>query len=167
MAVPIALAEVCMPPTRRFIEADLDPLKTLVDRTLDVSYADFYPPEAIAFFKDYHSSENILNDAAAGHTLVIEDGSKLIATGTLLQTNVRRMFVDPAAQGHGLGHALLSKLEEHAVTLGLTILDVSSSLPAHPFYLRHGYVTDSEEAIRLPGGEVLRYYAMSKTLESD
>lgn len=149
---------------RSFAEADLTAVKALIDRTIDASYTGVYSPEAIAFFKEYHSPQCILSDARAGHTLVIEDEGKLVATGTLLRTNVRRMFVDPAAQGHGLGHKLLLTLEEHARVLGLTTLDLSSSLPAHRFYLHHGYATDSEECDPLPGGGTLRYYAMSKML---
>lgn len=49
--------------TRAFAEADLAGVKALVDRTIDVSYADVYPPAAIAFFKEYHSWECILSDA--------------------------------------------------------------------------------------------------------
>ena len=149
---------------RPFVEADLAAVKALVDHTIDVSYAEVYQPAAIAFFKEYHSRGCILGDARAGHTLVIEEEGDLIATGTLLGTNVRRMFVDPTAQGRGLGQALLSSLEEHARVLGLTALDLSSSLPAHRFYLHRGYITDSEQTIPLPGGEALRFYAMSKKL---
>lgn len=150
--------------TRSFVETDLAAVKALVDRTIDISYACVYPPAAIAFFKDYHSPENILADAKMGHTLVIEEDGSLLATGTLLGTNVRRMFVDPAAQGHGLGDALLTSLEKHARLLGLATLDLSGSLPARDFYLHRGYRIDREEALALPDGETLRFYAMSKTL---
>ena len=150
--------------TRSFTEPDLDAVKSLVDRTIDVSYSGVYPPAAIAFFKEYHSLESILNDAREGHTLVVEEEGVVIATGTLLGTNVRRMFVDAAAQSRGLGRALLSRLEEHGRSLGLVALDLSSSLPAYHFYLNSGYNTDSEERTPVPGGEVLRFYAMSKAL---
>jgi hypothetical protein len=46
--------------TRAFAESDLAAVKALVDRTIDVSYAGIYPPAAITFFKEYHSSECIL-----------------------------------------------------------------------------------------------------------
>jgi len=150
--------------TRAFVEGDLAGVKALVDRTIDASYTGTYPPGAIAFFKDYHSLECILNDARAGLTLVVEEDGKLIATGTLLGTNVRRMFVDPAQRGRGLGCALLSSLERHARALGLTALDLSASLPAHGFYLHYGYNTDSEECDVVTGGDMLRYYEMSKKL---
>jgi len=74
------------------------------------------------------------------------------------------MFVSPARQGRGLGLALLTHLEDYARWVGLATLDLSASLPARDFYLHHGYHIDSEEAIPLPGGEKLRYYAMSKVL---
>ena len=150
--------------TRNFVETDLDAVKALVDRTIDVSYAGVYPPAAIAFFKEYHHRECILADAQRGYTLVIEQDGALRATGTLLGTNVRRMFVDPAMQGHGMGQALLTSLEQYARHHGLTTLDLSGSLPARDFYLHHGYRIDREEALVLPDGEMLRFYAMSKTL---
>lgn len=150
--------------TRSFVETDVAAVKALVDRTIDVSYAGIYPPTAIAFFKDYHRRECILADAQAGYTLVVQEGGALIATGTLLATNVRRMFVDPAMQGRGLGLGLLTSLEEYACRVGLTVLDLSASLPARDFYLHRGYRIESEEAILLPDGEQLRFYAMSKAL---
>jgi GNAT superfamily N-acetyltransferase len=149
---------------RRFVEADLGDVKRLVDDTIDASYAGAYSPAAIAFFKEYHSRQAILDDAAAGYTLVVENDGVLLATGTLIGTNVRRMFVSPSEQSHGLGNKLLSGLEEHARTLGLAALDLSSSIPALGFYLHHGYRIESEESISLPGGDTLPYYAMSKTL---
>ena len=156
-----------MSQTRTFVTADLVAVKALVDRTIDVSYAGVYPPAVITFFKEYHCRECILADAQAGHTLVIEEDGALLATGTLLGTNVRRMFVDPAMQGRGLGFALLTSLEKYACRVGLTALDLSSSLPARDFYLHHGYRIVNEEAILLPNGEQLRFYAMSKALTTD
>jgi GNAT superfamily N-acetyltransferase len=150
--------------TRAFAESDLAAVKALVDRTIDVSYAGIYPPAAITFFKEYHSSECILADAQTGYALVIEENGALVATGALLGTNVRRMLVDPAMQGCGLGSALLSSLEEHACHANLTALDLSASLPARDFYLHRGYGIVSEEAILLPEGDKLRFYAMSKAL---
>lgn len=150
--------------TRTFVETDLAAVKALVDRTIDVSYAGIYPPAVIRFFKEYHRQECILADAQMGHTLVIEEDGVLLATGTLLGTNVRRMFVDPDVQGRGLGFALLTSIEEYACRVGLTALDLSSSLPARDFYLHYGYRIDSEEAISLPDGGQLRFYAMSKAL---
>jgi GNAT superfamily N-acetyltransferase len=97
--------------TRSFTESDCAAVKALVDRTIESSYLGVYPPSAVTFFKDYHSLESILGDAHAGSTLVIEKEGSLRATGTLLGTNVRRMFVDPGMQGRGLGHLLLTKLE--------------------------------------------------------
>lgn len=149
---------------RTFIYTDLATVKNLVYRTIDVSYSGCYPETAIVFFKEYHGEECILADALEGRTLILEESGAILATGTLLGTNIRRMFVDPAQQGRGLGSVLLAHLEEHACHVGLTKLDLSASLPARDFYLRRGYSIVSEEAISLPGGEELHYYAMSKVL---
>lgn len=150
--------------TRPFVEPDLAALKALVDRTIEACYTPMYPPAAVAFFKEHHSEDAILADARAGHTLVIAEGKALLATGTLLGTTIRRMFVDPARQGQGLGGALLNNLEEYARGAGLAELDLHASLPARDFYLRHGYELLSEEAMPLPDSEELRFYAMRKVL---
>jgi len=55
-----------MPLLQIFKESDLKAVKTLVDRTIDVSYAGSYPIAAIAFVKEYHREECILADARAG-----------------------------------------------------------------------------------------------------
>lgn len=149
---------------RQFRDADTEALKVLIDTTIDACYTGVYPPAAVSFFKKYHSLECIAEDARAGYTIVVEANGDVIATGTLLGTNVRRMFVSPTAQGRGLGHMMLTRLEQYARETGLTRLDLDASLPAHGFYIRHGYVTDSEGSHTLPHGEELRYYAMSKSL---
>jgi putative acetyltransferase len=149
---------------REFIEPDLQAVKQLVDRTIDISYADAYPDEAIAFFKEYHSETHILDDAKNGYTIVLEADGGIIGTGTLAGTTIGRVFVDPSYQHQGLGKAIMRRLEEKALANGVETLDLSASLVAKPFYDSLGYTTQEERAIPVENDRKLRYYAMVKRI---
>jgi len=77
---------------REFNKEDLRSVYRLIQHTIDTSYHEAYPREAIAFFKDYHSKEHILDDAATGYTVVAECNCEVLGTGTLLGINIRRVF---------------------------------------------------------------------------
>jgi GNAT superfamily N-acetyltransferase len=54
----------------------------------------------------------------------------------------RMLAVDPAAQGHGVGSALVEKCEERARAEGMTAMVLCSQAgmaAAHRVYVRHGY----------------------------
>ena len=56
---------------------------------------------------------------------------------------VKRMFVDPSARGHGIGRRILGVLEERARTLGVKrlVLEMGPRQPdAHALYTRAGFV---------------------------
>ena len=57
---------------RTWLSFNFEAVYNLLQKTIDVSYRDIYPIEAIEAFKDYCSKDNILNDAVNGHTLVVD-----------------------------------------------------------------------------------------------
>lgn len=152
---------------REFRRDDLEALKSLIYKTVEVSYADVYPDEAIAYFKDYHSEENILSDAREGYIVILELNEKIIGTGTLLDTNIRRVFIDPSYQQKGFGKLVMHKLEERALEKGISILDLSASLVAKRFYDSLGYITQKEDYIPLENNQKLHYYEMIKKLNDN
>ena len=64
-----------------------------------------------------------------------------IAGVALLDINgwVFLMYVAPEALGQGLGKAMLHRLEDDARALGLTQLQLKSTITARAFYERQGY----------------------------
>lgn len=150
---------------RQFRSDDLDLVKVLIDRTIDVSYAADYPERARAFFKAYHSLDNITSDARSGLTLVVEDGSAIVATVTLKGSSVLRMFVLPEHQGRGLGKELMMLLEAGAQRVGQLHLELDSSLGARSFYEQLGFMVVEEAFHDLGEGQQLRYFKMVKRLE--
>ncbi|MHC1755541.1 MAG: GNAT family N-acetyltransferase [Methanosarcina sp.] len=141
-------------------------MKKLIDETIDACYSGIYPCEAIDYFKEYHNTENILNDILKGHCLILTCGIELIGTGTLFGSNARRVFIKPVYQKMGFGKRIMKGLEEKAVEEKIRIMDLDASLVAYPFYRSLGYQTQAEEVIPVKNGQNLRYYKMVKDLKT-
>lgn len=149
---------------RNFRAEDSGILKQLIDATIDASYVDAYPAKAIDFFKAYHSVRQILADASNGHTVVLKVGTRIVATGTLLGNEIRRMFVAPNAQRRGFGRRLLIVLEEQAKMKDVEEIELYASLVARPFYEAMGYRVVSESCVPLDDGQRLDCFVMAKGL---
>ena len=145
--------------------ADLQSVYNLVQNTLQISYRDVYPAEAIDFFKDYHRKEVVREEAVNGYTVVAELGGVTVGTGTLLGTNVRRVFISPEHQRRGIGKAIAGDLERRAMTMGIAKLDLSSSLKSKEFWEAMGFVSSGEFSLPVGSGQKLVFYEMTKSLQ--
>jgi GNAT superfamily N-acetyltransferase len=143
---------------------DLEPVYELVQKTIATSYADVYPPEAIEFFKNHHSKENILKDLERGYIVVAESGGLLLGTGTIIGTSIRRVFINPEYQHQGVGKIIANKLERKAKSAGLAKLDLSASLKSRRFWEAMGFVATGEFALPVANAKKLIFYEMIKTL---
>ena len=152
---------------REFRREDLEAVKKLIYKTIEVSYSDVYPEEAIEYFKGHHSEEHILSDARDGYAIILECNGKIIGTGTLLGTNIRCVFIDPSWQHKGFGKLVMHKLEERALAKGISILNLSASLVSKRFYDSLGYVTQKEDYIPVRNKQKLSYYTMVKKLNDN
>jgi len=148
---------------RRFLLQDLAPLRGLILRTIQTSYPSHYSPEAVQFFCDHHVERNILADIEAGCVLVLLDEGMIVATGSRVGKEIKRVFVDPMRQGHGFGSMIMEALEKDAVASGALEVELDSSLPAKRFYDDRGYETKSYDEIQLEAS-TLPYYRMRKRL---
>lgn len=117
------------------------------------------PQESVSSYIDYvletvNKSDGKIfvaedSKAVVGFVVVIISGKKDSPTvslerfGYIMDLAVLRKY-----QGKGLGHALMSKAEEHIKAKGLEWmqLDVTKNNPALDFYVKSGY---SEKSIRL------------------
>jgi GNAT superfamily N-acetyltransferase len=153
------------PVLREFRETDLFSVKSLVHRTIAICYPGHYCLEAVRFFANYHSNEAILRDALDGCTLVLDRAGRTIATGTLVGDEIKRVFVEPAMQKHGLGRLIMRRLEEKAASLGVGTLRLDASLPAKPFYDSLGYATIEAASLTLENDRRLDFFRMHKPVE--
>jgi len=148
---------------REFKREDLRFVKHLINETIDISYAGVYPEEANELFKEHHSEENILNDAETGYTIIIEFDGMIIGTGTLVGTNVRRVFIDPPYQYRGVGKSIIHELEEYALRQDITDLELYATPVSKQFWSSRGFILQEEVQIPLENNQKLSYYKMIKT----
>jgi len=150
--------------TRKFKLSDLDIVRDLIHNTIDVCYSDVYNTEAVKYFKDYHNGKNILKDAKEGYTIILLSNNQIIATGTIIDAYVTRVFVGPEFQKRGFGKLIMRKLEEKARSTGIGVVKLSASLPAKKFYDSLGYKTIKKTFVKVENGKKLDYYKMEKSL---
>ena len=149
---------------RGFQPSDPDPVKAVIDLTIDACYTGLYSPGAVAYFKDYHSLDRILSDAETGRTLVAEVNGRIAATGTLVKAHILRVFVLPEVQGLGIGRRIMEALEGIAAGQGLPEVSLDISLPSLGFYKALGYRVVEEARIDVGEGEYLDYFKAVKRL---
>jgi GNAT superfamily N-acetyltransferase len=149
---------------RSFRKADLVRLKSLIGRTIDVCYVDWYCAEAVQFFKDYHTEQAILRDAAESFTIVLDRGGQILGTGTLVGDEIKRVFVDPAFQKQGWGRLLMQHLEHRAASSGIEVVKLDASLPAKAFYDKMDYVTTEKTFLAVGNGRRLDFFRMRRAL---
>ena len=132
---------------RDFRSTDLEAVRNLICRTIDISYPVAYSTEAIHFFKAFHSDERILDDAREGYTVVLELDGRIVATGTLTGSHVYRVFVEP--------------------TSGIDAVQLDASLVSRPFYETLGYQILRNAFIEVANGKTLDFHEMEKVLKEE
>ena len=99
---------------REFEPSDLPAAHSLIQRTIDACYPSAYPPRAVAYFKEFHSLDAILDRASVGRVVVAERNGAIVATGALVAHEITGVFVAPECQGEGLGSLIMDDLERAA-----------------------------------------------------
>lgn len=100
-----------------------------------------------------------------GDILVGEQDSNVVATGTIVSSDIFGVFVHPEFQHHGHGAALMLELENRARSKGWTELELSVSLPSRGFYEGLGYEMIEECSIDVGEGERLDFWKARKSLK--
>ena len=75
---------------------------------------------------------------------------------------VRAFYVDPAYARRGVGRLLLRLSEGAAQAAGFTHAELTSTLPAVPFYAAFGYAPVRAFDLPMPSGTMLRLELMTK-----
>ncbi len=151
---------------RPFNKNDLASLHRMIQGTIEASYTGIYPPRAVAFFKAYHSEGKIIERSAAGEVLVLvnQDGS-ILATGSLISSEITGVFVHRNYHRKGYGKAIMAELERRAKVKGFSNISLSVSLPSRRFYEHLGYDVLAECALDVGDGQCLKYWSGTKVLK--
>lgn len=145
---------------RNAMNADAPAISRIIISTLRESNAQDYSSEIINQVEQSFSPQAILRLLTQRQVFVAILESHVVATASLDQDVVRSVFVEPAHQGKGIGRQLMTKIQSIAITEGLNLLRVPSSITAEGFYASLGFKKirdvfhDSEHTI-----------IMSKTLD--
>lgn len=101
-----------------------------------------YSPEVLAVWLASPAPASMRWHIEHGAGLVALDDGRIAGYAVLdpLTGEVEAAFVDPLAQGRGIGRMLLDALEAHARAVGIERLFLSASLNALPFYGRAGFI---------------------------
>ena len=143
---------------------DINEVRGLICRTIDISYDQAYSPQAIVFFKEYHGLDSIKRDAGQGTTLVAFVDQKIVGTGTLLDGEIKRVFVDPEFQGRGIGRELMLSLIAEARGQELRSVSLDASLVSRGMYEHLGFRFVRNGRHDLGNGLALDYYLMTLDL---
>ncbi|MHC4639955.1 MAG: GNAT family N-acetyltransferase [Planctomycetota bacterium] len=150
---------------RHLKRSEVDVVKDLIHRTIDVCYSGLYDAESIKFFKDHHCEHSILQDAERGHTIVLVKKARVIGTGTILNDVITRVFVESGEQRSGFGKMIMQRLEQYAVNDDIRLVKLNASLPSKKFYDRLGYELVDKDYLEVDNHKKLHYYAMKKVLK--
>ena len=146
------------------IKADMNmvfEIYELIRITIKDIYKKYYSDEAVKFFLELHSKENISADISEGKVYAAVHEHDVVGTGTLDGDHIKRLFVLPQFQEQGIGTRIMDFLEAEIIKdYGAVWLD--SSLPAGKFYHDRGYITKKYEEIQLENDKVLAYEIMHR-----
>lgn len=129
---------------RQAREADADAISDVIVQALRLSNAADYPPQVIERVAANFDAAGVRALMASREVFVALDGARVVATASLAGDVVRSVFVLPERQGHGLGKALMTHVEDVARAAGVQQLRVPASLTAVPFYKALGYAVVRE-----------------------
>jgi GNAT superfamily N-acetyltransferase len=107
--------------------------------------------------RDWVRAKNVpaaMNRELAGSIAVVyAEGNLVLGFGALADAEIKRVYIDPAHQHHGIGTALVTILEQEAVRRHLPSVHLTSRPDAVLFYLALGYSADDSESFVVDGAE--------------
>ena len=134
---------------RSAIEKDLETVSSLLGRTWHATYDGLYGNDEVAkLTSSWHSVEALQNQLKAPHSefLVADTGEAIVGMAYARTTHedtahLFQLYVDPPAQGTGLGRALLEELMGCFPAARGMVLEVADrNEKAIGFYTHHGFV---------------------------
>jgi putative acetyltransferase len=123
--------------------ADAPALSALIQRAIRINSSADYAPAIIEAMCVNFAPDKLLERMAARDVFAaIQDGTIIgTVSFSLPRSKLYSLFIEPRLQRAGTGRRLVRHIEQHAMGLGCTFLQLSASIGARPFYERLGYET--------------------------
>lgn len=136
-------------------------VKRITQKTISKIYPKYYPTGAVKFFKAHHSTACIKNDIERAAVFLLFENEKQIATVTINENHINRLFVLEEYQHKGYGKALLD-FAENQIKCSYDEVVLSASFPAKHVYIKRGYIDKDFCSIKTYNGDFLCYDVMVK-----
>ncbi|MDR2150233.1 MAG: GNAT family N-acetyltransferase [Spirochaetaceae bacterium] len=137
----------------------------VVHKTIGEIYPKYYPAQAVEFFHNHHSLENMRKKLPNEYTKIILEDGKIIGTGSVDKNEINRFFVLPNFQNKGYGKIILKELENTIKKNNYKKITLASSLGAVFFYRKCGYEYYDYKIISVEEGQYLCYLEMEKEID--
>ena len=132
---------------RRFCPEDAEETSRMIAAALRETNAPDYPAEEIEELAEFYSPSGVLRRAEESHMYVGCENGAVIGCGAISGHNgserescIMTLFVLPGCQGRGVGRKILEALESDGIFLRAERVELGSSITAHGFYQKMGYV---------------------------
>ncbi|MEA2952114.1 MAG: hypothetical protein QOJ96_1634 [Alphaproteobacteria bacterium] len=139
--------------------ADAPTISALIQRTIRITNSHDYGREIVDLICTNFTVEKVVQKMAERDVFVCFQDDVLAGTISLGDDKLHSLFVEPCLQRRGVGTLLVEYLEKHAIRRGFSLLRLSSSITARPFYESLGY-----QLIRFEERKDGSTFLMSKTL---
>ncbi|MGV6873258.1 GNAT family N-acetyltransferase [Pseudochelatococcus sp. B33] len=120
-------------------DEDASAVSTVILSALRRTNARDYSEEIIRRVERSFSPAGVLELMRNRKVFVAAEGAQIVGTASLDGHVVRTVFVDPDAQGRGVGRLLMAAVEQAARAAGVGTLAVPSSVTAEQFYAKLGF----------------------------
>ena len=125
------------------------------------THSELYPPKDMQETLNNYTLEKIKKHIETNNYFVAETDKELVGCVLTVKNNMKSLYVSPNRMREGIGRALLVKAEQCVKSEGYNEINLWSSLMAHEFYKRNGYIDTGE--VPNENGLIL-HYDMKKIL---
>jgi predicted N-acetyltransferase YhbS len=146
---------------RTALPADAIAVSAMIHRAVRTSNAADYEPAVIELICANFEPDKFIERMAERDVFAGVQGDRIVATVSFskARSKLYSLYVEPELHRQGVGVRLVRHVEQHATAAGVSVLWLSASITARPFYERLGYTTHRFEE-RLDGST----YLMGKAL---
>ena len=132
----------------------------IIHATVKKCYPEFYSPQVIDFFLEYHNKESLLKKHETGEVYNIVTDSKIVGSGYLVENELGGLYILPEFQGLGLGLKMMNYLLKRAQSQNLSKVWLDATPNSKNFYAKHGFKLIQEETLMVEEKYPLPYFVM-------